>query len=194
MIQYPFDKLPQITSPYGWRVHPTQKTKKHHNGVDLVAPAGSWVESFAPGRVVHAGPSKVKKADGSVGGFGYHVIIRHLLNGEFVTSVYAHLRVGSIQVKVGQKIEAGTPLGRQGASGDVTGEHLHFEICKGKTYRWSNDGSSFYSPLEFIKHLREGQILSAKAKKATPADEPAHEMPEHSVRTSKSSTSASNIA
>lgn len=181
MIQYPFDKLPQITSPYGWRVHPTQKTKKHHNGVDLVAPAGSWVESIAAGRVVHAGPSKVKKADGSVGGFGYHVIIRHMINGEYVNSLYAHLRKDSIQVKVGKFIQAGTPLGRQGASGDVTGEHLHFEISKGKTYRWSSDGSSFYSPLEFIKHAKEGEALAKKAKAPTPADEPAHEMPAHSL-------------
>ena len=105
-IQYPYDKLPQITSPYGWRIHPTQKTRKHHNGVDLVAPSGSWVEAFADGRIVHAGPSKIKKADGSVGGFGYHVIIRHLLNGEYVNSLYAHMRKDSIQVKVGQRIKA----------------------------------------------------------------------------------------
>jgi murein DD-endopeptidase MepM/ murein hydrolase activator NlpD len=188
MIQYPFDKLPQITSPYGWRVHPTQKTKKHHNGVDLVAPAGSWVEAFAPGRVIHAGPSKLRKPDGSVGGFGFHVIMRHLINGEYVTSLYAHLRKDSIQVKVGQKIEAGTPLGRQGTTGDSTGEHLHFEICKGKTYRWSNDGSSFYSPLEFIKHAKEGEALAKKAKAATPESEPAHEMPAHSVSSSGSSS------
>jgi len=185
IIQYPFDKLPQITSPFGWRVHPTQKTKKHHNGVDLVAPSGSWIEAIADGRVVHAGPSKIKKADGSVGGFGYHVIIRHLINGEYVNSLYAHMRLGSIQVKVGQKIKAGTPLGRQGASGDVTGEHLHFEICKGKTYRWTADGSSFYSPLEYIKHVKEGAALSAKAVAPTPKDDPAHEMPEHSVVDSK---------
>jgi lysostaphin len=190
MIQYPFDKLPQITSPYGWRVHPTQKTKKHHNGVDLVAPSGSWVEAFAPGRVIHAGPSKLKKADGSVGGFGYHVIIRHLINGEYLTSVYAHLRLGSIQVKVGQKIDAGTPLGRQGASGDVTGEHLHFEICKGRTYRWSSDGSSFYSPLEYIKHTKEGFALAAKAKAATPKDDPAHETPAHSLPSGGNSATA----
>jgi murein DD-endopeptidase MepM/ murein hydrolase activator NlpD len=91
------------------------------------------------------------------------------------------LRKDSIQVKAGQKIPAGTPVGRQGTTGDSTGEHLHFEICKGKTYRWSNDGSSFYSPLEFIKHAKEGEAMAKKAKGATPADEPAHEMPENSI-------------
>lgn len=181
MIQYPFDKLPAVTSPFGWRVHPVQKTKKHHNGVDLVAAPGSWVEASARGRVIFAGPSKRKLANGEPGGFGYHVMVRYQIHGEWVVMVYAHMRKGSIAVKVGQVVMPGTPLGKQGATGEVTGEHLHWEVCKGKTYRWTGDGSGFYDPIEFIKHARHKDALIKKAKAATDKDDVVHPIPNHDI-------------
>jgi murein DD-endopeptidase MepM/ murein hydrolase activator NlpD len=152
-MQYPFDKLPPITSPYGWRVHPTQGTKRHHNGTDFGARSGVWTEAIADGMVIHAGPSKVLKPNGEPGGFGYYVLLRFwdAKTKAWCVANYAHLIKGSIQVKVGEKVKEGKPLGKVGATGDVTGPHLHFEVCKGKNYTWSNDGSTYYNPMTFLK-------------------------------------------
>lgn len=150
-MQNPFDKMPPITSPYGWRVHPTQGTKRHHNGVDYGARTGTWAEAITDGVVVHAGPSKVLKPNGEPGGFGYYVMVRFRDGGKWYVANYAHFIKGSIQVKKGDKVKQGQPLGKVGASGDVTGPHLHFEICKGKNYVWSNDGSTYLNPVPFLK-------------------------------------------
>lgn len=58
---------------------------------------------------------------------------------------------GSIKVKVGQKIEAGTVVGIMGATGMVTGKHLHWEITKGKKYVWTSNGKGFVHPLKFTR-------------------------------------------
>jgi hypothetical protein len=57
---------------------------------------------------------------------GNHVILRH--DGELY-SVYAHLQRGSVAVKVGQRLRAGTRLGSLGSSGNSTEPHLHFHVC-----------------------------------------------------------------
>lgn len=164
----------KVTSPFGWRKDPLGRaSKKHHNGVDLWGAAGTiYIEAFHDGRVIHAGPSKRRKADGSVGGFGYHVIIRHQINGKSYTSCYAHLKEGSIKVKVGQKVTAGTVLGVMGTTGDSTGKHLHWEIWQGKTHGWSADGKGFLSPLDFAEGLIKAANAAAAAPKATPEDAP----------------------
>lgn len=176
--QYPIDgklgKEYKITSPFGWRQHPTDPARRsHHNGVDLWgAAAVIYIESFFGGKVIFAGPSKAKKADGSLGGFGYHVMIVHLINGKPYVSVYAHMVKDSIQVKVGQRVAAGTVLGKMGATGDVTGKHLHFEICAGKKYTWTADGKGFVDPMSFIKTVIAAEAVVAAAPKATPVDAP----------------------
>lgn len=178
LTQYPIDgrvgKEYKVTSPFGWRMHPTDpKRKSHHNGVDLWGGAATiYIEAFRHGKVIFAGPSKSKKADGSLGGFGYHVMIVHLINGKPYVSVYAHLVKDSIQVKVGQKVTTGTVLGKMGATGDVTGKHLHFEICAGKKYTWTADGKGFVDPMTFIKAQIAADAIAAAAPKATPADAP----------------------
>lgn len=59
---------------------------------------------------------------------GNAVIIDHG-NGEY--SLYAHLKPGSIPVKVGDHVKAGDRIGALGASGNVTEPHLHFQVCDG---------------------------------------------------------------
>jgi len=171
IAEFPLDKF-KVTSPFGWRIHPTSGGKKHHNGVDLVGPAGAPVQSFTRGKVIFAGPSKRKLANGEVGGFGYHVQVRSNVNGVWVVATYAHMRKDSLQVKVGDVVTHNTVLGRQGTTGDSTGEHLHFEITLGKTYKWSADGSGYADPIEFIKAVRLAHKAEEKAKAATAEDAP----------------------
>lgn len=159
--QYPIDgamgKTWKITSKMGWRVHPVKKTKKHHNGTDIggLVKDPIYIEAFADGKVLKA---QVSTAAG--GGFGHYVVLQHKIDGEYYTSLYAHLAAGSMQVKAGQKIKAGQVLGKMGSTGMSTGRHLHWEIWKGKTHGWSSDGKGFVEPVTFAKAL----IVADKAK------------------------------
>lgn len=166
----------KVTSPFGWRKDPLNRAgggKRHHNGVDLWGAAPTiYIEAFHDGKVLHAGPSKRRKADGSVGGFGYHVVIQHKINGKFYTSCYAHMKEGSIKVKVGQRVTAGTVLGIMATTGDSTGKHLHWEIWQGKTHGWSNNGKGFVSPLDFAEGLIKAEAAIAAGPKATAEDAP----------------------
>jgi murein DD-endopeptidase MepM/ murein hydrolase activator NlpD len=173
--QFPIDGTPakswKVTSAFGWRVHPVKKTKKHHNGVDLWAGAEPcYIESAYDGKVITAGPSNKKKADGEPDGFGYYVTVLSQVDGIWVTNLYAHMAKDSLKVKVGQKIEAGTVLGKMGATGMVTGKHLHWETWKGKTHGWSADGSGFLDPIEFCKAVIAKEKAVANAPLATPED------------------------
>ena len=176
MTQFPVDGKPgkgwKITSPFGWRTHPTSGQRSHHNGVDIWCGANVYNEAFHLGKVIFAGPSKKRKADGSLGGFGHHVMLKHWIDGQVYISVYAHLVEGSIAVKVGDSVRAGVPLGKMGATGDVTGKHLHFEIYKGKKYTWSADGKNFVDPIAFIKALQVKEALLKAAPLPTPDDAP----------------------
>lgn len=57
---------------------------------------------------------------------GNHIMIDHG-NGEF--SLYAHLKPGSLTVKVGDVVKAGQPIAKLGSSGNSSEPHLHFQVC-----------------------------------------------------------------
>jgi len=65
-------------------------------------------------------------AKGVSGIAGNYVMIDH---GNSEYSLYAHLKPGSVGVKVGDRVAAGTPLGKLGSSGNSTEPHLHFQVC-----------------------------------------------------------------
>jgi murein DD-endopeptidase MepM/ murein hydrolase activator NlpD len=154
-MRWPFDRPhPRITSPYGWRIHPIEKTRKHHNGADFAMAVGSPLYSIARGTVIFAGPSKLKFPDGEPRGGGYIVKIRHKVRGEWITSAYMHLKKGSIRaagIKVGDKVAEGQKIGESGNTGESTGPHLHFEIQRGKHYIWTNNGTRYTEPTSYIK-------------------------------------------
>jgi hypothetical protein len=182
--QYPIDgklgKHYRVTSSFGWRIHPIRKVRRHHNGVDLWGGAEPlYIEAWHDGVVTFAGTSRSKKADGSVGGLGWFVEIRSKVNGKYYVSRYGHMVPKSLKVKTGQKVEAGTVLGKMGTSGDSTGKHLHFEIYAGKVYRFTTDGSGFVDPLRLIENTIAHYKLIADAPKATPEDAPVAPAPVH---------------
>lgn len=151
-MRFPFDKpIPRISSPYGWRIHPIEKTRKHHNGVDYAVEIGREVKAIEAGKVLFAGPSTLKFPNGEPAGGGYLVKIRHKINGEWITSAYMHLRKNSITVKKGQLVTEGQVIGLSGNTGESTGPHLHFEIQRGKNYIWTNNGTRYTEPTSYIK-------------------------------------------
>jgi murein DD-endopeptidase MepM/ murein hydrolase activator NlpD len=171
--QWPIDgkkgKDWKITSPFGIRIHPIEKIRKSHNGSDIWGPkAKIWVEAWHDGTVIAAGTSKLKNADGSLGGVGWYVDIRSKINGEWFVARYAHMVENSLLVTKGEKVKAGTRLGIMGNTGASAGRHLHFEICKGKVHRWTLDGTGFVDPMKFVFNTIEKWELAQTIPLPTP--------------------------
>ena len=74
----------------------------------------------------------------------------------------------SLTVTKGEKVKAGTRLGIMGNTGASAGRHLHFEINKGRTWRWTADGSGFVDPLKFVRATIEQWELAQSIPQATP--------------------------
>ena len=185
--QFPIDGVPgkdwKVTSKMGWRVHPVKKEKKHHNGTDIIGTTKKvFIEAAFDGKVTYAGPSKTKKSDGEPSGFGYYVKITSKINGEWYSHLYAHLAKGSLQVKTGDKVEAGKALGVMGTSGMSTGVHLHWEIWKGKEHGWTDNGKGFVEPIEFTKAVIAAEKAAGFASEATPEDAPVEPEPVHTAK------------
>jgi murein DD-endopeptidase MepM/ murein hydrolase activator NlpD len=85
-----------------------------HTGVDFHAASGTSVHAVGSGTVVEAGWG---------GAYGNNVVIK--MNDGTYTQ-YGHL--SSIGVSVGQTVTPGQQIGLSGATGNVTGPHLHFEV------------------------------------------------------------------
>ena len=91
-----------------------------HEGVDVIAPAGTPIVAPARGRVVFAGRM----------GDGAEVVVLAHDNG--LVSLYAHLDAGALAptVKSGDLVEAGDRIGAVGLTGLTTGYHLHWAVYK----------------------------------------------------------------
>ncbi|WP_037914644.1 M23 family metallopeptidase [Actinacidiphila yeochonensis] len=85
-----------------------------HTGVDFLVNSGTPVHAVAAGTVVSAG------ADGA---YGNDVILKHA-DGRY--TLYGHLTTPL--VSAGQTVTEGQEIGISGATGNVTGPHLHFEV------------------------------------------------------------------
>jgi murein DD-endopeptidase MepM/ murein hydrolase activator NlpD len=165
----------KITSIMGNRIHPVTKAPKHHNGTDIWSPhEPCWIEAPYDGVVQEA-----RKSTAAGGGFGNFVRILHKINGEYYTTTYAHMQDGTLKVKPGQKIEAGTPIGKMGTTGMSTGKHLHWELQKGKTYAWNDKGLNFIEPVAFFDALIKLEAIRGTAKDETPIDAPPAPAPVH---------------
>ncbi|MFE9450790.1 transglycosylase family protein [Streptomyces sp. NPDC006739] len=119
----------------GYRVAGSHWSKGYHTGVDFPVPTGTSVKAVETGQVVTAGWG---------GYFGYQVVIRHA-DGRYTQ--YAHL--SAISVRAGQTVSTGQRIGRSGATGNVTGPHLHFEV---------RTGPDFGTDIDPVVYLRAGGV------------------------------------
>lgn len=126
-----------VTSPFGMRIHPVFGVRKGHQGVDLQAPVGEAQYATAPGVVYKAG---------MVAGCGNWVRIKHgTFGGHEWSTTHCHLSL--IETRVGAKVNTGDEIGKTGATGNVTGPHVHYQI--------EIDGNPV-DPMPYIK----GQVAS----------------------------------
>lgn len=104
----------RFTSSFGYRRDPKNGGRRMHKGVDFAAGLGTPLYATADGVVTHAGWSS---------GYGRLVKIKHKFG---IETRYAHL--SKIRVAPGQRVSRGERIGDMGASGRVTGVHLHYEV------------------------------------------------------------------
>ena len=106
-----------ISSGFGTRKDPLNPEKTEvHNGIDFAGKMGAQVSAVLPG---------VVKSAGAKGEYGNMVEVEHK-DGSI--SYYAHL--DGINVKPGDKVDQGTPIGTIGATGKSTGAHVEFGVRK----------------------------------------------------------------
>lgn len=109
-----------ITSPFGYRIHPIRGTLEMHNGIDIAGKTGKPVYAQWNGVV-----SRVY----STATGGLSIEIDH---GNNTLTRYLHLNKQI--VKEGQQVDQYTQIGEVGATGAVTGAHLHFEVLINSEY------------------------------------------------------------
>ena len=103
----------KISSMFGPRNPTTPTVPKNHTGTDIAAETGTKIVSATDGTVVLAS---------SKGDYGKHLKIQ--INDVMI--VYAHCN--KLYVKEGDSVKQGQEIAEVGATGNVTGPHLHFEI------------------------------------------------------------------
>lgn len=117
-----------VTSPFGWRRDPIKgEGNQQHKGIDMTLWRG-W-SAVAP--VCAAWDGTVTAVRDEIEGYdesrsaGNYVIVDH---GDGLSTRYYHLAYGSVRVAAGDTVAAGQELGFMGATGAVTGAHLHFQL------------------------------------------------------------------
>lgn len=111
---WPVNGFNEISSPFGYRIHPITKEKKLHKGIDIPANYGLDILSTDYGVVTFSG---VKN------GYGNVVYIEHF-DGK--VSIYGHNSENI--VKEGDIVEKGQSIAKIGSTGISTGNHVHFEL------------------------------------------------------------------
>ena len=104
----------EISSPFGWRIHPITRKRSLHTGTDIVAPSRTQITAAGAGVVIMAGWNTA---------YGNMTIIDH---GKGISTLYGHQ--SALNVTEGQSVQANQVIGNVGSTGWSTGAHLHFEV------------------------------------------------------------------
>lgn len=111
---WPVPGFKDISSPFGYRIHPISKEKKLHKGIDIPASYGTDIVATDYGVVTFSGVQN---------GYGNVVYLQHF-DGK--VSIYGHNSENV--VKEGDIVSKGEVIAKIGSTGKSTGNHVHFEI------------------------------------------------------------------
>lgn len=117
---WPAPSYTRISSPFGYRTHPTLGVQLFHNGVDLASPSGSKILCAYDGIVVAADYTSV---------MGNYIMVDH---GDGLYTVYMH--ASALYVSKGDVVIKGENIAAVGSTGRSTGPHLHFSVRKNGEY------------------------------------------------------------
>jgi murein DD-endopeptidase MepM/ murein hydrolase activator NlpD len=102
------------SSSFGLRRYFNGEARNPHNGMDIAAPVGTRVIAASAGRVIDIGDYFFS---------GRTIVLDH---GAGLLSLYAHL--SATDATLAQNVAAGASIAKVGATGRVTGPHLHFSV------------------------------------------------------------------
>ncbi|MCT2537059.1 M23 family metallopeptidase [Aquibacillus koreensis] len=130
-----------------------------HHGIDIAESGMHPIFASADGQV-----SRSYLSDS----YGECIFIEHLIDGQVYETVYAHMRTGSRLCRVGEQVNQHTQIGVMGDTGDSYGQHLHFEVHKGK---WNARKTNAVDPLMYVEKIdkvsRTNKIIATKEEKKT---------------------------
>lgn len=112
-----------ISSAFGWRIHPISGQEKFHNGVDIALPTGTKIASCSKGKVI-----KSYYSDSA----GNYVVVE---DESGYRCHYMHL--DERNVSAGDEVDYGDLIGTVGNTGNSTGPHLHLGI-EDENRKWIN--------------------------------------------------------
>lgn len=121
LMKTPLDGA-RLTSRFGPRRHPVLGYVRSHKGADFGAPTGTPVYA--------AGDGVIERAS-RYGSYGNYIRIRH--NSTEYKTAYAHLSGYARGIRSGVRVAQGQVIGYVGATGRVTGPHLHYEVFRGES-------------------------------------------------------------
>jgi murein DD-endopeptidase MepM/ murein hydrolase activator NlpD len=143
-LLFPIDvrRFEHVSSKFGLRR--LEGHRKLHKGVDLVAPAGSWVVAAREGIVADAGRAKA---------CGWYVTVAH---ANAWRTVYCHLRSDPRRLGIVQGLEVPAMgiVGEVGSTGHSTGPHLHFTLLDGQG-KARDPLQALFTPAETLQVLRK---------------------------------------
>lgn len=149
-----------ITYPYG--IIDSTYQCGFHTGVDF-APYGETENNpllypVFEGRVVYINNDTSEKLG----------VQAQILDNQGYYWRYCHMVAGSLQVNVGDIVNLNTPIGRMGATGNVTGRHLHLECSTTQTWQCS----TFVNPCNIIGIPNEDNLIVHYNGEIPPEPEP----------------------
>ncbi len=107
----------QLSSGFGWRLHPVFGEYILHDGQDITSSIGTPVVATALGKVVEREYSS---------SYGNYVVVAH---GNGIRTLYAHLN--AFKCELGESVRRGQVIGLLGNTGRSTGPHVHYEVRQG---------------------------------------------------------------
>jgi len=146
LFRWPYDNKFYLTQGYGWTSYARTGVYggSGHNGLDIAAGRGTPLHAIGAGRIVANGLNNR--------GWGNWVAIQHPNN---MVSVYAHMSALA-PLTIGTYVVSGQVIGYEGATGKVTGSHLHLSLYK-NFFTYINDADN---QLYFNYGIQTGDTLN----------------------------------
>jgi len=142
----------RLVSGFGMRMHPIDRVRRMHTGIDITTPRGTPVVATADG---------VVKYSGRRGGYGITVEIKHPKSG-YVTR-YTHLSKVPNTTRRGRSVKRGDVIAFSGDTGRTTAPHVHYEVMdsSGRRINPIDFFAPGMTPSEYEKLKQEAEFAAA---------------------------------